>query len=119
MLAAFAEAARALDRDDYRQIAERNAAFLLRALRTDQGRLLHIWNGGRAKVTGILEDYTHLIEGLLALYQTTFELRWYTAAKELADALLAHFIMDQKQLSAGKHISTGDAKAGYLFCGFL
>ena len=27
MLAAFAEAARALDRDDYRQVAERNAGF--------------------------------------------------------------------------------------------
>ena len=33
MLAAFAEAARALDRDDYREIAERNADFLLRELR--------------------------------------------------------------------------------------
>ncbi len=108
MLAAFAEAARALDRDDYRQIAERNAAFLLRALRTDQGRLLHIWNGGRAQVTGILEDYTHLIEGLLALYQTTFELRWYTAAKELADALLAHFIMDPETAFRRKtHIIRG------------
>jgi uncharacterized protein YyaL (SSP411 family) len=32
MLAAFAEAARALNRDDYRGVAERNAAFLLREL---------------------------------------------------------------------------------------
>ena len=41
MLAAFAEAARALDRDDYRQVAERNAEFLLRELRQENGRLLH------------------------------------------------------------------------------
>jgi hypothetical protein len=33
MLAAFAESARALDRDDYRDVAERNAGFLLRELR--------------------------------------------------------------------------------------
>ena len=33
MLATFAEAARTLDRDDYRQVAERNADFLLRELR--------------------------------------------------------------------------------------
>jgi uncharacterized protein YyaL (SSP411 family) len=32
MLAAFAEAARALDRDDYRLVAEHNADFLLREL---------------------------------------------------------------------------------------
>ena len=45
MLAAFAEAARALDRDDYRQVAERNADFLLRELRQENGRLLRTWKG--------------------------------------------------------------------------
>jgi uncharacterized protein YyaL (SSP411 family) len=40
MLAAFAEAARVLDRDDYREVAERNADFLLRELRQGNGRLL-------------------------------------------------------------------------------
>ncbi|MFN2217763.1 MAG: thioredoxin domain-containing protein, partial [Anaerolineae bacterium] len=43
MLAAFAEAARALNRDDYRMIAERNADFLLRELRQGNGRLLRTW----------------------------------------------------------------------------
>jgi uncharacterized protein YyaL (SSP411 family) len=59
MLAAFAEAARALDRDDYREAAERNAAFLLHELRIHEGRLLRTWrdrpegNGriGEAKLT--------------------------------------------------------------------
>jgi hypothetical protein len=32
MLAAFSETARVLDRDDYREVAERNADFLLREL---------------------------------------------------------------------------------------
>ena len=49
MLAAFAEAARALDRDDYRQVAERNADFLLRELRQENGRLLHYVESERAK----------------------------------------------------------------------
>jgi hypothetical protein len=43
MLAAFAEAARALDRDDYRLVAEHNAEFLLRELRQENGRLLRSW----------------------------------------------------------------------------
>ena len=91
MLAAFAEAARVLGRDDYRQVAERNADFLLTALRTDGGRLYHTWRGGDAKVSGYLEDYTYLCEGLLELYQTTFDPRWYTAAYELTETMIEHF----------------------------
>jgi len=91
MLAAFAEAARVLNRDDYRQVAERNADFLLRELRNAEGRLWHTWRGGVAKINGYLEDYTHLIEGLLELYQITFDLRWYQAARELAEVMIKHF----------------------------
>ncbi|MBN1977982.1 MAG: thioredoxin domain-containing protein [Anaerolineae bacterium] len=91
MLAAFAEAARVLGRDDYRQIAERDAEFLLSELRTPEGRLHHVWKESVAKVNGYLEDYTHLIEGLIELYQTTFDPRWYKAARELADAMIEHF----------------------------
>jgi uncharacterized protein YyaL (SSP411 family) len=92
MLAAFAEAARALGRDDYRQIAVRSAEFVLREMRTPAGRLLRTWkDGGGAKLNSYLEDYTHLIEGLLELYQTTFDAKWFVAARELAEATIAHF----------------------------
>jgi uncharacterized protein len=139
MLAAFADAAQALDRDDYRQVAERNAAFLLHHLMTDEGRLLHTWKaltltpplsqgereagdtpsprerdamrgdvarwedeGGpppeaipvrraEARINGFLEDYSYVIEGLLALYQVEFDPRWYQAAQDLADTMIAHF----------------------------
>ncbi|MDH7486401.1 MAG: thioredoxin domain-containing protein [Anaerolineae bacterium] len=91
MLAAFAEAARALGRADYRQVAERNADFLLRQLRQENGRLWHSWKEGEARFNGYLEDTTHLIEGLLELYQTTFEPRGYVAARELAEEMIEHF----------------------------
>jgi uncharacterized protein YyaL (SSP411 family) len=99
MLAAFAEAARALDRDDgsralaasYRRVAERNAGFLLRELRQENGRLLRTWKAGKAKLNGYLEDYSYFIEGLLELYQTTFDAQWFVAAQELAETMLAHF----------------------------
>ena len=91
MLAAFAEAARVLKRGDYRQVAEHNARFLLREIRTSEGRLYHTWKAGVAKVNGYLEDYAHLIEGLLELYQTTFDPRWYLATHELAEAMIEHF----------------------------
>jgi uncharacterized protein len=91
MLAAFAEAARVLEREDYREMAERNAEFLLSQLRTPDGRLVHTWKAGVAKGNGFLEDYTHLIEGLIEMYQTTFDPRWYAAAHELAETMIEHF----------------------------
>ncbi len=91
MLAAFAEAARVLKREDYRAIAERNAAFLLRELRDGEGRLRRSWKAGDVRHLGYLEDYANLTEGLLALYETTFEAGWFVAARELADTMLEHF----------------------------
>jgi uncharacterized protein YyaL (SSP411 family) len=84
MLAAFAETARLLDRDDYREVAEHNAAFLLNELRRDSGRLHRSWKDGESKLNGYLKDHSYLIEGLLELYQTTFDPRWFLAAQELA-----------------------------------
>jgi uncharacterized protein YyaL (SSP411 family) len=92
MLAAFAEAAQALDRADYREVATSNAEFLYATMRAGDGRLLRTWKAGsQAKYNGYLEDYAFLAEGLLALYQTTFDERWFQWARELADAMLAHF----------------------------
>jgi uncharacterized protein YyaL (SSP411 family) len=91
MLAAFAEAARTLNRLDYQEVAGRNAEFLLRELRQDNGRLLRSWKDGEAKLNGYLEDYSYLIEGLLELYQTTFDPHWFVAAQELAETMLEHF----------------------------
>ena len=92
MLAAFAEAAQVLDRPDYRDVATSNAEFLHATMRAKDGRLLRTWKAGsQAKYNGYLEDYAFLAEGLLALYQTTFDERWYLWARELADAMLTHF----------------------------
>jgi uncharacterized protein YyaL (SSP411 family) len=40
---------------------------------------------------GVLEDYTHLAEGLLALYEATFDERWFTAARSLMDRVVDRF----------------------------
>jgi uncharacterized protein YyaL (SSP411 family) len=111
MLAAFAEAARAFSpspgsgrgdqgvrAETYRLVAERNADFLLRELRQGNGRLLRSWKDGEAKLNGYLEDHAYLIEGLLELYQTTFDPRWFVAAQELAETMLEHFADSQGTL---------------------
>ena len=103
MLRAFAEGARVLHHDDYRAVAERNADFLLTNLRRDD-RLLRTYKDGRARLNAYLEDYAALADGLLALYAATFEPRWFSAARTLADAMLAHFWDD----AGGGFYSTSD-----------
>ncbi len=90
-LAAFADAARAFGQSDYRRAAEANAAFILREMQTPERRLLRAWRGGRARLNAYLEDYANFIEGLLALYETTFDARWFVEARRLADEMIAHF----------------------------
>jgi uncharacterized protein YyaL (SSP411 family) len=90
-LAAFAEAARVLGRDDYRQAALANAGFILSTLRAADGGLLRTWRQGEARLSGFLEDYSNVAEGLLALYETTFDAQYYVAARELIDHVLTHF----------------------------
>ncbi|MBC8164165.1 MAG: thioredoxin domain-containing protein, partial [Roseiflexaceae bacterium] len=96
MLRAFALAANAFGRADYRLVAEQNAAFVLEHLRDDQGRLLRSWKDGRAGTTGgFLEDHALLADGLLALYEATFEPRWLHEARALADVMLGQFWDDE------------------------
>src|SRR5262249_15891974 len=101
MLRALAEAARVLERNDYRAAAERNAEFVLTELRAGD-RLLRTWKAGqegesgRARLNGYLEDYAGFAARLTALYEATFEPRWLSEARRLADAVLERFWDEQR-----------------------
>jgi uncharacterized protein YyaL (SSP411 family) len=90
MLASFAEASVILERDDYREIARNNARFVLDQLRAG-GLLLRTYKDGQAKLNAYLEDYAFFIDGLLALYEATGELRWLEEARGLADRMAEEF----------------------------
>jgi uncharacterized protein YyaL (SSP411 family) len=95
MLAAFAEAGSALGEERYLEAARSNASFLLDTMRTEDGRLRRVWTERQgSNLNGYLEDYSYLIEGLLALYQATFEYRWFAAARDLADIMIERFRAD-------------------------
>ncbi len=90
MLRSFAEAAATLGRPDYLEAAISNAAFLLEEMLRD-GRLLRTWREGQAKLPGFLEDYACVIDGLLALYEATFNVRWLNYAVTLTDTMVELF----------------------------
>jgi len=84
MLAAFAEAALAFDRDDYRDVCRRNADFLL--TRIHDGRLIRHHN-----INGLLEDYAGVAWGLTLAYEATHERSYLDAARGLAEQILERF----------------------------
>jgi uncharacterized protein YyaL (SSP411 family) len=90
MLRSFAEAANALDREDYRESAIRNAGFLLSRLCSD-GHLFRSYKDERARFNAYLEDYACLLDGLLSLYEASFDARWITEAESLADRMVQMF----------------------------
>jgi uncharacterized protein len=91
MISALAEAGAVLGRGDYLEAARACADFVLRDLRDDHGRLLRTYKDGQAKLNAYLEDHAFLLEALLTLYESTFEPRWFTAARELADTTIERF----------------------------
>ena len=90
-IGAFADAGRILGEGPFVDMASEAAAFVLDHLRAPDGRLLRSWKDGRAQHAGVLEDHAHLADGLLALYEATFDERWYVAARDLAELVLARF----------------------------
>jgi len=90
MIASLAKGAVVLDEPRYAEAAARAADFVLQNLQKD-GRLLRTWRQGRAQLTGYLSDYAFFIEGLLNLYEATFDLRWLEAADALAERSVRHY----------------------------
>ncbi len=91
MIATLAEAGRVLAEPKYVQAAAAAARFCLHHLRREDGRLWHTWKDGVAKVLAYLDDYGHFIDGLLRLYEATFEYRWLAEAEALAEAMIDLF----------------------------
>jgi uncharacterized protein YyaL (SSP411 family) len=106
-IAALARAARLLDRPELATRAARAADFVLTRLRDDRGRLLHRFCDGQAAVPGFLDDYAFLAWGLLELHQTTLDPAHLTAAVELADTAVAHFL---DRAHGGFHLTADDAE---------
>jgi uncharacterized protein YyaL (SSP411 family) len=90
-IGALAEAGAVLGRPDFVAAARGAARFVWESLRDSDGRLLRTWKDGEAKLLGYLEDHAYVVEAFLVLYESTFEERWFNAARETADAMIDRF----------------------------
>jgi hypothetical protein len=79
-ISAFAKGAAILNDPKYAQAARRAADFLLSTMLTQDGTLLRRFRDGDAAIPGMLDDYAFFAQGLLDLYESTFEFRYLDAA---------------------------------------
>jgi uncharacterized protein YyaL (SSP411 family) len=91
MIGALADAGAVLGQERYLDAARGCASFVLSSLRNREGRLLRTYNNGKAHLNAYLEDHAFMLEALLTLYESTFEVRWFQEAKGIADAMIARF----------------------------
>jgi len=91
MISAYAKAAQVLGDAEYSGAATKAAEFVLAELTTEDGRLLKRYREGEAGLTAHLEDYAFFIRGLLDLYETNFEVKYFERAVALQRILDEHF----------------------------
>ena len=92
MIDALARAAAAMNEPRYAEAAGKAADFIRGSLCREDGRLLHTWRHGKAKLDAYLDDYACLANGLISLYEATFDAVRLEEASRLLDIVLNHFI---------------------------
>jgi uncharacterized protein YyaL (SSP411 family) len=96
MISALADAGAVLETDEYLDAARKCADFILTQMRDDSGRLLRTWKDGSGRLNAYLEDHAYVVEALLTLYEATWEPRWFTAAREIAETMIERFADDER-----------------------
>jgi hypothetical protein len=84
--------------------------FLKEALWRD-GTLCRVWRNGVAHTPGFLEDYAALVNGLVDLYEASFDVEWLHWAEEITDSMRTRF----EDVSAGGFFTTDWKQRDVLF----
>jgi uncharacterized protein len=91
MIAALAKAGFVLDDKDMIASARASADFMLSAMISKDGTLLHRYRNEEAGIDGFVDDYAFLVWGLIELYQASFHADYLSKAVELNAAMLEKF----------------------------
>jgi len=91
MLKGLCDAYRSFTEHDYLDMALRNADFIVNYMVNEEGRLSRTYKGVDNDSIAFLDDYANVTDGLIALYEVTFDERWLEHAHGLVDYAIAHF----------------------------
>jgi uncharacterized protein YyaL (SSP411 family) len=90
MISAMARAHQVLGVDAYLQAGQDAASFILGHM-VEDGKLLHTYKDGHARLAAYQDDYACFINGLLDLYEASLDMRWLRAARELNQVMIDRF----------------------------
>jgi uncharacterized protein YyaL (SSP411 family) len=85
------EAARALGRADFIELAARSADFLACEMIRDDGRVMRTHKDGETRIPGFLEDQAAVALAMLTMFEQSFDTRWIDLTRRLATVMNAEF----------------------------
>lgn len=91
MLKGYVDAYRAFGNYLFLERAKILANFITEKMYNRDSYLVHCTVNGKVSSSGYLDDYAYTIEGLISLYQATFDEKWLYKAKELSEEATEHF----------------------------
>ncbi|RIK69403.1 MAG: thioredoxin domain-containing protein [Planctomycetota bacterium] len=105
MIASMAKGYRILGDEKYRDSAARAADFVCTRMMVND-RLQRTCRQGKTHTPGYLDDHAFMIDALLNLYETTFDVKWLDRAAALNEDVLKHF----RDEAGGFFFSADDAE---------
>ena len=105
MISGLARAATALDEPRYAELAATCARWIITNMRDDRGRLMHRMKDGEVRIPGFLDDYAFLAQGLIDLYEATFDESFLESADTLVRDANALFWDEE---GGGYYMTSGD-----------
>jgi uncharacterized protein len=111
MISAYARAAQVLDEPRYLESATRAANFIRKQLWENSDKtLFRSYREGRSAVEGFADDYAFVVQGLLDLYEASFDFEWLKFATQLQETQDRLFF-DEK---SGGYFTTSGKDASVL-----
>ncbi len=111
MISAYARAAQVINEPRYLEAATRAAKFLRANLYDEKSKLLfRNYRDGRSAVEGFADDYAFVVQGLLDLYEASFDVEWLKLATQLQETQDRLFFDEKK----GGYFTTSGKDASVL-----
>jgi len=91
MINAFIDAYRVFKDDNFLDMANSSAEFIVKNMEKSDGGLYHSHKDGKSKINGYLEDYGSTIKAFLNLYENTLDEKWLNISNNLMEYTYENF----------------------------
>ena len=85
----------AFGEEEFLHLAIKNARWIVKSQLTNDGKLFRTYKNGKSTIDGFLEDYAHVINAFIGLYEVTFDSEWLEKAIQLTEITVEEF-QDEK-----------------------